>query len=159
MPICLSCNSEFKTIVLIEGKKRNLCNRKYCLECSPFGQHNTRPVGYSKIEGKRICVRCNREYDSKQGESLCSACRVTQNRQKTKERCIDYKGGSCIFCGYDKCKRALEFHHLDPNEKDFGISNSSGLNRSWDKLQIELDKCVLVCSNCHAEIHEGLISV
>ena len=51
---------------------------------------------------------------------------------------------------------ALEFHHLDPSQKDFGIS-SKGYTRSWDKVKEELDKCILVCSNCHREIHSGLI--
>ena len=51
----------------------------------------------------------------------------------------------------------MEFHHLDPTQKDFGISSNS--NRAWEKIRIELDKCVLVCSNCHREIHEGIIKI
>ena len=73
-------------------------------------------------------------------------------RQKLKIKSIEYKGGKCIICGYNKCNRSLEFHHRDPNEKDFGISSSKVL--SWDKIKIELDKCDLVCSNCHGEIHD-----
>lgn len=69
---------------------------------------------------------------------------------------VEYKGGKCSVCGYDRCADALEFHHLDPSQKDFGIS-SKGYTRSWDKVKEELDKCILVCSNCHREIHSGLI--
>lgn len=72
-------------------------------------------------------------------------------RTKTKEKAVEYKGGKCVKCGYDKCVKALEFHHLDPNEKDFGISINC--NRAWEKIKIELDKCILVCANCHREIH------
>lgn len=64
---------------------------------------------------------------------------------------LEYKGFKCEICGYDKCIAALEFHH--PYEKDFGIS-SKGYTRAWEKVKLELDKCILVCSNCHREIHE-----
>ncbi len=66
----------------------------------------------------------------------------------------EYKGAKCSLCGYDKCKSSLHFHHIDPSKKDFGISGNWGL--SWKKMKIELDKCILVCANCHGEIHEGL---
>jgi DNA-binding CsgD family transcriptional regulator len=78
--------------------------------------------------------------------------RVSNFRQRLKERAIEYKGGKCEICGYDKCKRSLDFHHRDPNEKDFGIGHSKVLN--WDKIKKELDKCDLVCRNCHGEIHD-----
>lgn len=68
---------------------------------------------------------------------------------------IDYKGGSCQKCGYDKCNGALEFHHLDPSEKDFGIS-AKGDIKSWERIRVELDKCILICANCHRELHEEL---
>ena len=67
---------------------------------------------------------------------------------------IDYKGGKCEKCGYDKCMRALEFHHLNPNEKDFGLSKN--LSKSISALKAEADKCILLCSNCHAEEHQRL---
>lgn len=66
-----------------------------------------------------------------------------------KRKAVVYKGGGCIVCGYDKCDAALEFHHLDPEEKDFSISSSS----SWRKIKNELDKCVLLCCRCHREVH------
>lgn len=76
---------------------------------------------------------------------------VIKRRKKLKKLAVEYKGSKCIKCGYDKCIEALEFHHINPNEKSFGIS-SKGLTRSWEILKIELDKCILVCSNCHREI-------
>jgi len=80
---------------------------------------------------------------------------VTKRRRNLKIIAVKYKGGCCKKCGYDKCIGALEFHHLDPTQKDFGISQK-GTTRSWEKIKIELDKCIMVCSNCHREIHEDL---
>lgn len=68
-----------------------------------------------------------------------------------KIKAIEYKGGSCISCGYSKHYSALEFHHTNPNEKDCDW-NKLRL-KSWDKVLLELDKCILLCSNCHREIH------
>ena len=76
--------------------------------------------------------------------------------QKTKLKAIEYKGGKCQICGYNKCIRSMQFHHLNPNEKDFGIS---GGTKSFQRIQPELDKCILVCANCHGEIHDGLINL
>jgi len=75
-------------------------------------------------------------------------------RRKVKLEALEYKGGKCDKCGYNKCPGALIFHHLDPKEKDFGIS-ADGIYRSLEKIKPELDKCILVCTNCHAEIHHA----
>lgn len=81
-------------------------------------------------------------------------CAQTRYAKRIKEQLIEYKGNKCQICGYNKCTNALEFHHLDPTQKDFGIS---GGTKSFEKLRPEVDKCILVCSNCHREIHAGLI--
>ena len=80
---------------------------------------------------------------------------VTKRRKKLREMAVEYKGGKCSLCGYSKCIAALEFHHIDSSKKDFGLSED-GLTRSWVRIQSELDKCLLVCSNCHREIHERI---
>lgn len=80
----------------------------------------------------------------------CSSNNVIKYRQNRKKKAIEYKGGKCQKCGYDKCVYALDFHHLEKNEKEFNISKST---TNWERLKIELDKCILVCSNCHREIH------
>lgn len=82
----------------------------------------------------------------------CAVESVTKRRQKLKEKAILYKGGKCEKCGYNKCNAALDFHHLDPKEKDFALS-SKGITRGWERVKNELDKCVLLCANCHREIH------
>lgn len=84
----------------------------------------------------------------------CSACNVeavTQFRSRRKQKAVDYKGGCCSKCGYDRYIGALEFHHLDPMKKD--LEFGANLSISWEKTKKELDKCILVCSNCHREIH------
>lgn len=77
---------------------------------------------------------------------------VTKRRRKLKILAVDYKGGKCEKCGYDKCIDALEFHHVDPANKDFSISHN-GNTRSWDETKTEIDKCIMLCANCHREEH------
>jgi 5-methylcytosine-specific restriction endonuclease McrA len=80
---------------------------------------------------------------------------VKRRRKKLREMAREYKGGQCALCGYKKCPRALGFHHIDPSKKEFGVS-VRGLTRSWEKIKQELDKCILLCANCHMEVHEGI---
>ncbi len=68
---------------------------------------------------------------------------------------IEYKGGKCEACGYDRCIEAPEFHHINSSDKDFGISYK-GYTRGWKKVKEEVDKCKLLCANCHREIHAEL---
>jgi len=79
---------------------------------------------------------------------------VSKRRKKLREMACLYKGGKCIICGYQTCQEALEFHHLSKSKKDFGLS-ADGLTRSWNRIKKELDKCVLICANCHRKVHAG----
>ena len=83
---------------------------------------------------------------------------VIARRRKIRRMAVDYGGGKCRICGYKKSIRALTFHHRNPSEKDFGLSER-GLTRSWEKTRKELDKCILLCANCHAEVHDGLATL
>ena len=83
----------------------------------------------------------------------CSSEAVTKRRKKMKQMAVEYKGGCCSICGYDKSVWAIDFHHTDPSKKDFAFSKQ-GITRSWEKAKVELDKCIAVCRNCHAELHE-----
>lgn len=85
----------------------------------------------------------------------CAVDAVNKRRRKIKEMAIEYKDGACSICGYNKSNWALDFHHIDPKEKDFSIG-AKGHCRSWNEVKKELDKCILVCRNCHAELHEKL---
>ena len=80
---------------------------------------------------------------------------VHKRRKKVRLMAVEYKGGKCERCGYARCIEALEFHHQDPTQKDFSISEK-GYTRSWVRVREELDKCIMVCANCHREIHAEL---
>jgi len=98
--------------------------------------------------------------DSTRKRYRCRKCRVDavdRRRRLLKQKAVEYKGNSCINCGYNKCLAALEFHHIDPTQKDFALSND-GHTRSWEEIKNELDKCILVCANCHREIHNSKIN-
>ena len=165
MKTCKKCKKDFAQYVIIDGKRRNLGSRKFCLECSPFGQRNRRDLEKHNDEYK-YCVRCKemkpiREFYRK-GTNLstyCTVCTREYNRHRTqinKLKAVEYLGGQCIICGYNTCYDALDFHHKDPSKKDFTISK--GKDKSWDSIIEELDKCVLLCSNCHRELHSTACS-
>ncbi|MFM2383503.1 MAG: hypothetical protein RIQ72_75 [Candidatus Parcubacteria bacterium] len=80
---------------------------------------------------------------------------VTKRRHKIKQMAIEYKGSKCLICNYSKHPGALELHHIDPKQKSFGIGQK-GYTRSWQKVKEELDKCVLLCANCHREVEAGV---
>jgi hypothetical protein len=81
---------------------------------------------------------------------------VKRWRRKTKQRSVDAFGGKCGICGYKKCNDALQFHHINPKEKEFEIGQTRATSKSWIKIVKELKKCVCVCANCHKEIHKGV---
>lgn len=118
---------------------RSLQSKK-CLKCGkdffPKKQAKTR----------KYCYECMPEFNGKQTGS--------NTRKLIKKWALDYKGNQCQCCGYNFCVEALDFHHLDPKEKDFSISDRN-IKLDWENIKQELDKCILVCSNCHREIHAG----
>ena len=81
---------------------------------------------------------------------------VVDRQNHLKTACVGYKGGSCCVCGFHIYMGALEFHHLDPTKKDFQISKISWGGLSAMLMQ-ELDKCALLCANCHRMVHAGFI--
>jgi hypothetical protein len=77
--------------------------------------------------------------------------KVSDYRRRMKIKAVEYKGGKCQICGYDKSPAAMDFHHTDPKLKDFQIS--SGRSIGWEKMKSELNKTILLCANCHRETH------
>jgi hypothetical protein len=232
--VCVACGCEFPAKMIIDGKMRSLYRRSFCLECSPFGDHNTSrvPLGLRSTEesmkarrdrrreqfrrslqkrrrkrkldlvaayGGR-CVDCgysvcpealqfhHRDPSTKEFglgtfngslarliqeaakcDLLCANChrirhareaagsrhRVVELRRETKRRAIASFGGTCGACGSTYVPAALDFHHPDPSKKEFAISDD-GIYRSWERVRKELEVCMLLCANCHAEIHAGL---
>jgi transposase len=99
------------------------------------------------LEG-RGCDRCKR----------CRQERVAQHRRGLKQTLVDEAGGGCAICGYDRYLGALHFHHVDPVQKRIEI-NSSGATPSLAALRLEAAKCVVLCSNCRAEVETGIASI
>lgn len=147
MKICPKCNNNVPSKIYIDGKIRNLAHRKFCLDCSPFGSGNT--IDLSKGPPKN--PRTKTEIEKKN-----TTVYIRKRRLTFRINSIKYKGGKCEVCGYCKCTRALEFHHIDPKAKLFNIAQSA-YTRNWEDVIKELDKCVLLCANCHREVEDGLI--
>ncbi|MCX6715566.1 MAG: HNH endonuclease signature motif containing protein [Candidatus Taylorbacteria bacterium] len=80
---------------------------------------------------------------------------VAKRRRKIKVMAIEYKGGKCQSCGYNKYVGALELHHIDPSKKNFALGDK-GYTRSWSSVKEELDNCILLCANCHREVESGM---
>lgn len=102
---------------------------------------------------------CQTDLAGKQTRFCSAKCKnkffVDQNRRATKLKAVLYKGGCCELCGYSRCIDALIFHHDDPTLKDFAVGKD-GYTRSWESVRAELDKCSLLCANCHAEVHAAM---
>lgn len=77
--------------------------------------------------------------------------KVKNFRKQVKQVALKSMGGCCQICHYHRCQEALEFHHIDPLEKEISFNKIN----SWDKLYNELNKAILLCSNCHREVHYG----
>lgn len=89
---------------------------------------------------------------------LCRSAAVVRRRRRVKEILVKEAGGCCCICGYRRNMRALHFHHLEPSQKRHEI-NARGVAIALDKLRVEAQKCVLLCSNCHAEVEDGLATI
>ena len=127
--------------ILQRGKNRNKSRIKVCEYC----KKEFEPLKYGAT--RIYCFECIPE-TFKAGNQM---------RRKIKEWAVQYKGGQCENCGYNKCNDALDFHHRDKNKKDFCLSDKNLILR-WSEIKKELDKCSLLCANCHREEHskEGL---
>lgn len=128
----VSCGCKKQSVIQEVEKQCPICgqkftttahNRMYCYECSP-------------------------------DQSISSSEYQKTKKRAVKHQLILYKGGKCCRCGYDKCEGALQFHHLDPKEKEFTLA-ATNLSKEIDMnyLKQEVDKCILLCANCHAEEH------
>lgn len=160
---CLKCQNHIPYSIVIEGKRRNLKSRIYCLTCSPFGNKNTRKLHVQTTDsaGNKICGHCKtsksvKDFHKKNSQttSWCKRCLHDYQMKRwilRKIEAIKILGGKCCGCGYNKNYAALEFHHKDPTQKDLDWTKNR--QRSWDKVLAELNKCILLCANCHRETH------
>lgn len=172
---CQNCHKTFNAIVKIGNKRKELYKRSYCLNCAPYGRKVRKQLSkYKIIHGveHKQCSRCNlfkdaindfyctkSKYNNKSYPgSHCKQCltdRSRDNGRDMKAKAVEYKGGLCIDCMIAYPDVVYDFHHKNPKQKDFAISAFQGID--WQKLKIELDKCDLLCANCHRIRHDALL--
>src|SRR5438552_1999738 len=128
---CELCGTIFAAKQVIAGKLRSLYRRRFCLEWA----------------------NCHRLRHAR--EAAQDVARVVELRRELKMRAVALFGGACRGCGCSYAPAAFDFHHLDAGAKGYGIS-SDGIYRSWEETLQELRKCVMLCANCHAEVHAGV---
>ena len=160
--ICVICGQEF------EAKKST---KKYCSqEC----MNAARRIKYAEAKAKGLnphktgmsekeCLICGQKFIPKNNSSnqrlCCYNCMpegIQLKRGDFLAKIKQQRGGTCERCGYNKCIKALEFHHLDPSKKDFTISND---HFKLKEAVEESKKCILLCANCHRELHDNLWNI
>lgn len=147
-----------------------LCGNKKAIQTNHLTSGATQTCGCKMFQPRNLslnrnCILCGKEFSSNNFQrkycfdcspsGMDSAERQRRIKRSLKHQLIVYKGGKCQICGYDKCEGALHFHHRDPKEKEFTLSqvNLNDTNFSIKKMYQEVDKCDLLCANCHYEQH------
>lgn len=116
---------------------------KTCTHCKTSKPESEFYVIKSKSRNERLWTYCK----------SCESKRKKQQLIGFKRQCLEYKNQfSCSICGYDKNITALDFHHIEPDEKDFTISSVRNMFLN-ERIKKELDKCQVLCANCHREVH------
>ena len=150
---CRKCQAVIPNRVIIEGKQRVLSSRKFCLDCSPWGGRNTKP----DIDKKTVRPKGEpyKNWDDEVKKNHAKRTYEFQKRRRfeRKKKFVLSKGGCCSKCGYDKSLRALTFHHREPEKKEFNLTARELGMMSEARLLNEVNKCDLLCANCHMEEH------
>lgn len=163
MKICKKCGNEFPQSIVIDQLKHSLQNRIHCLNCVPFKSSrgkfkflNLLTEDEKKVRHEKIKKRNNakqkkwsRNVKNKKGDYP-----INLRRQERRQKIIDLLGGSCMVCGYSKTIKNLCFHHLF--DKKF-LLNIAEFRRPVNILLEEIKKCVLLCHNCHGEVHSKMV--
>lgn len=152
MNFCKKCGQQIPTRIEINGVKKLVCGRKFCLNCSPWGTNNRKDLTITdKIRDDK-----RKKQENERSKRYYKRHSETQKnkREENKRKVIAMFGGKCQICGYNKCIAALCFHHRNPEEKKFTLSGV-GWTISFERIINEAKKCDLLCSNCHNELHNG----
>lgn len=154
MKNCKKCGNIIPARIFKDEKIFRTTTRVLCFECSPI---KNKSIG--DIDGDKTCACnfCGKIFNYKRSvghsKNMCASCRTKKRRKIFKQRSVDLLGGKCVKCGYNRCINALELHHKIPKEKSFNFND--GYSRSWEVFEKEVLKCILLCSNCHAEEHSN----
>ena len=155
---CLHCGKEFnKAPSQIRRHPNNFCSNS----CAAIVNNKK---SYTRNDGVQ-CSVCQTNLTTTKQKKFCSSkCKniyhqtTSQNCQKNrginrKKLFVDKLGGKCVSCGYSANLSALSFHHKDPSQKSFPLDSRHLSNRTMESCLSELEKCELLCLNCHAELH------
>lgn len=164
--LCAQCQKE------LTGKQTTYCSRSCLMK---YTRHR---MFYEQKPNGKFCMTCNKELLGRQNKTCSNKCKcaltyaldkTTQNKKSYKKQqdrakirkheLINMKGSKCEICSYNKNTSALVFHHIDPHTKEFTLDSRSLSNRTYDSILIEAEKCQLLCSNCHAEIHNPTCAI
>jgi hypothetical protein len=162
--LCLKCNSAIPRTTWVDGKKRSLQRRRYCLTCSPFGSHNTRVPDATRRRDTTdiVCRKCAKPLLATQMKGrVCWNCAYGARSGARLNRAYALVGDVCWRCGYgrgSRGRRLLDFHHVDRARKCFNLDCRHVVNLAWTRVIEEMRKCVLLCANCHRECEAGLIA-
>lgn len=155
---CVVCGKEFEAIKSTKKYCSNKCQNAMRRQKYAERERISKDISYKGTE--KICPICGAKFYPKTAmahqRTCCYTCMpdgIQLTRGMFLAKIKEARGGKCIRCGYDKCLKALEFHHIDPNKKDFTISNDHF--KLLDAIA-ESKKCILICSNCHKELHDNL---
>ena len=165
MTQCLKCGNNIPWRIFNGQRMISLTRRKYCLDCSPLYGRNTKKL-IEVTPGKKRCPRCKTEklnkefYARKDGRpspycKLCTSAESAERKIKFKQRAIEYKGGSCQRCGFLGQAICYDFHHRDRADKKWEISR---MKKGWESAVQELDKCDLLCANCHRIVESEFLA-
>ena len=159
MPKCDICENTFPNRVKINGETKVVNTRKFCLDCSPYDQHNT-----TDPRRRYKCWICGEDTASKKRygnkNNVCAECHNTYTIQKRREKrafARELLGGKCFNCSFDKYQSCLDVHHLDPTIKDSEFHGMGGW--SLKRIEKELKSCVLLCKICHTAYHNGELEI
>jgi len=146
---CVSCSKQFR------ARNRTY---KYCSVACRQKHYEWLRLRKNPAPKKRRCGYCGYWFQPLQHNSYhcdrdcMNKAAVIKRRKKVKEMAVAYRGGKCCKCGYKRYIGALEFHHRNSRRKEITIS-ADGCCHAWSRVRRELDKCDLLCANCHRERH------
>jgi hypothetical protein len=141
---CEACGAKFPRRTVVGGLLRNLQRRRFCLGCSPFGQHNSSVVPPGSVSTAELAELRRKKRNAKTYRYQ------KKMRVRLRGELLTSRGGQCEDCRYHRAAAALEFHHRDARTKDFTMSSVSTVPaRIWT----EAAKCDLLCANCHRRRH------
>ena len=178
MPKCTKCENSFPNRITIENKVHNINKRKYCLDCSPFGLHNTKQLHIIIPLNTIFCPKCklylpeiefNWKIMNVKRQCNCKHCQCAYTKEHYKNNPQPYKNRArkrakvgaarileylkthpCIDCG-ETDPVVLEFDHLE--NKEFTLTSKRARSLKNESWLIEVAKCEIRCSNCHKKRH------